>query len=91
MLRIAPVKANEARIVVPLWLSERIGSVTETAKPDAVRESLRRGGAKVGIRPNPHMLRHWFATTLLARGVPLIVVSRQMRHSDVATTLRTYA
>ena len=44
-----------------------------------------------GIRLNPQMLRHWYATTLLARGVPLIVVSRQLRHSDVATTLRTYA
>jgi integrase len=37
------------------------------------------------------MLRHWYATTLWARGVPLIVMSRPMGHDDVATTLRTYA
>ena len=91
VLRIAPVKTTEAEIVVPRWLSERVASLTETVKPDAVRGSLRRSGTKVGIRLNPHMLRHWYATTLLSRGVPLIVVSRQMRHSDVATTLRTYA
>ena len=58
------VKYQEAEIVVPEWLPKRVGSLTETVKPDAVRESLRRGGAKVGIRLDPHMLHHWYATTL---------------------------
>lgn len=89
--RIGPVKTSEADVVIPWWLAQRAATLDGWVKPDAVRESLRRGGQKVGIALNPHLLRHWYATTLLARGVPLIAVSRQMRHSDIATTLRTYA
>lgn len=89
--RLAAVKTNEASVVIPHWLSERVQTLDTTAKPDCVRESLRRGGQRVGISLNPHMLRHWYATTLIARGVPLNVVSQQMRHSDVAVTLRTYS
>lgn len=84
------VKTVEADIVIPRWLAERVESVTKTAKPDGVRESLRRAGRRVGIGLNPHQLRHWYATTALERGVPMMVVSRQLRHSDVATTLRVY-
>jgi integrase len=89
--RIAPVKTTEGAITIPYWLSERLSGVTETAKPDSVRESLRRAGIKVGIALNPHMLRHWYATTLLERGLPFSLVSKQMRHSDIAVTLRTYS
>lgn len=91
VLRLGPVKSSEADVVIPHWLTEVVASLQDTEKPDSVRESLRRGGKKVGINLNPHMLRHWYATTMLERGVPLMVVSKQMRHSDIATTLRTYA
>jgi integrase len=90
-LRVGPVKTGEADVVIPHWLTGVVLSIETTAKPDAVRESLRRAGLKVGIALNPHMLRHWYATTLLERGVPLNVVSEQMRHSDPAVTLRTYS
>jgi integrase len=66
-------------------------ALDETVKPDAVRESIRRAGKRVGVALNPHMLRHWYATTMLERGLPLALVSRQMRHSDIAVTLRTYS
>lgn len=89
--RIGPVKANEAEVVIPHWLARQVLTLTTTTKPDTVRESLRRAGLKVGIRLNPHMLRHACATMLLERGVPMLVVSGQLRHSDIATTLRTYA
>jgi integrase len=36
------------------------------------------------------MLRHWYATTMLERGLPLPLVQQQMRHSDISVTLRTY-
>jgi integrase len=90
-LRVGPVKTNVADVVIPHWLTTIVLTSNSTAKPDAVRESLRRAGAKVGIHLNPHLLRHWYATTLIARGVPLNVVCEQMRHSDVAVTLRTYS
>lgn len=89
--RIGPVKSTEGTVVIPHWLSERLADLDGTTRPDVVRESLRRAGGKVGIRLNPHMLRHWYATELLKRGAPLSLVSRQMRHSDIATTLRAYS
>lgn len=89
--RVGPVKATEGVVTIPDLLVPYINSLEGTAKPDSVRESLRRAGWKVGISLNPHMLRHWYATTLLERGVPLSLVSKQMRHSDVAVTLRAYS
>ncbi len=90
-IRIGPVKASEASVIVPHWLSERLDGYDRTDVPSRVRESLRRAGRKVGIHLNPHMLRHWYATTMIERGVPLSLVSKQMRHSDVAVTLRAYS
>lgn len=91
IVRITEVKVYGADIVVPHWLAEQIATVTETAKPDGVRESIRRAGARVGLKLKSSQLGHWYATTLLERGAPIALVSRQMRHSDVATTLRHYA
>lgn len=90
-VKVGPVKTSVGSVTLPPWLCERVEELTETVKPDSVRESLWRAGRKVGIRLNPHMLRHWCATELLARGVPLIAVAEHMRHADVAITLRTYA
>lgn len=89
--RLAPVKTSEATVVIPHFMTDLVLSIKDTTRPDAVRESLRRAGKKVGISLNPHMLRHFYATTLLARGVPFALVSKQMRHSDITTTLRTYS
>jgi integrase len=36
-------------------------------------------------------MRHSHATALLLSGVPVHVVSRRLGHSDVQTTLNTYA
>lgn len=88
VVRRGPVKISEAEIVIPRWLVPRVQGLDCTVKPDAVREGLRRAGAKVGIVLNPHQLRHFYATNLLAKGVPLTVVQRQMRHTNVASTLR---
>lgn len=90
-VRLGPVKAAEATITVPWWLTEIILTLDTTEKPSTVRESLRRAGRKVGINLNPHLLRHWYATAMLQRGLPLALVSRQMRHSDISVTLRTYS
>jgi integrase len=42
--------------------------------------------ADVGL----HAFRHGLATELVDASAPLSVVQRQLRHSDVATTLRIY-
>jgi integrase len=40
---------------------------------------------------SPHWFRHTHATALLLSGTPVHVVSRRLGHSDVQTTLNTYA
>lgn len=88
--KIGPFKSGVAEVVIPQFLTKVVLSLGTAAKPDGVRESLR--GRYQGRRePQPHMLRHWYATTMVKRGVPLSVVSEQMRHSDIATTPRTYS
>jgi integrase len=52
------------------------------------KEAQRITGGK-GI--NPHMLRHWYATDMIKRGINPEVVRRQMRHKKIETTMKVYA
>jgi integrase len=88
--KVVPVKTSEADIVIPWFLATRLQSVTETAKPDAVRESLLRAGKKVGIHLNPHQLRKFYITYLIRQGVAMELVRKQARHSDISVTLTHY-
>ena len=91
VLRVGPVKTNEAAVVVPHWLCPLIDALEGYDAPSRVRTSLWGAGQKIGLRLNPHQLRHWYCTTALARGIPVALVSKQMRHSDVSVTLRIYS
>lgn len=88
--RIMPVKTNEASIVIPELLFPVVDSLQTTDSPGRVRESLRRAGVKAGIELTPHMLRKWYCTHLITNGLPLELVRRQMRHSDISITLSHY-
>jgi integrase len=88
--RITATKTAAADVPVPLWLIPQIEALTEPVKADNLRESLRRAGARVGVPMNPHMLRHWSATTLLERGASLVTVSRVLRHSTIQQTAAVY-
>lgn len=87
-----PVKSESSVrvITVPEWLVSRVRSLETRDKPSIIRESLRRSGKRVGIDLTPHMLRHWWATEALSRGVDIKTVSLQLGHSDIAVTLRAY-
>jgi integrase len=87
---VAQVKSSETDVVIPAWLADQVRGLTGTVTPDAVRESLRRAGQKVGIKLNPHLLRHWCITTMIDRGLPLELVRQQARHSDLSITLGFY-
>ncbi len=79
-------------VVLPAWLCDRVrGMKPFRGSPGAVRESLRRNGAKLGIVLGPHMLRHNYATLLVRKGVNPEIARQQLRHSDLKTTLGYYA
>lgn len=53
-----------------------------------VWEMVRRRAAKAGIEKpvHPHMLRHTYASELLADGFTLLEVQKLLRHADIRTT-----
>jgi integrase len=91
------------KILLPDWLADevramkpdeswRIGKPTKDVTNSYFKLSKNKewiaktGGKKV----NPHMLRHWYATDMIRRGVNPEVVRRQMRHKNVSVTLKIY-
>jgi integrase len=63
----------------------------EPIHPDYPNHALRRLCEKAGIPPvRVHDLRHTYGSLLLARGVPLEVVSERLGHASYEITLRVY-
>jgi site-specific recombinase XerD len=56
--------------------------------PAAARAELRRTAASAGVRRRfaPHQLRHAHAVEMAREGVPLIIIQRQLGHSDLGIT-----
>jgi site-specific recombinase XerD len=54
----------------------------------AARTDLRRTAATAGVRRRfaPHQLRHAHAVEMAREGVPLIVIQRQLGHSNLGIT-----
>ena len=91
------------KILLPHWLAEEVqnmaldeywflGRTTKLVSHSCYKLSRSEkfrdmtGGKTV----NPHMLRHWYATDMIRRGVNPEVVRRQMRHKNVSVTLKIY-
>jgi integrase len=55
------------------------------------RAAVRRAGLEGQGRLSPHSLRHGFASLLIAEGLDVVFVSRQLGHANPNTTLSTYA
>jgi integrase len=89
--RLGPPKGQEGFVVLPHWLCPLVEQLTDTVVPSAVADNITRAGRKVGVKLNVHMLRHFYATESLARGMSIATVSKQLRHSTVAITWNTYA
>jgi integrase len=56
--------------------------------PAAARAELRRTAAAAGVRRRfaPHQLRHAHAIEMAREGIPLIVIQRQLGHSNLGIT-----
>jgi integrase len=92
------------RVRIPSWLVDEVRNMSQEdlwtyGKPtQRVTHScfkLSRGkewrDMTNGKKFNPHMLRHWYATDMIRRGINPEVVRRQMRHANVNVTLQIYA
>jgi integrase len=64
----------------------KIGMPTQLVSWACGNLSKRRGGKHI----NPHMLRHWFATDMIKRGVNPEIARRQLRHKNIETTMKIY-
>lgn len=77
-------------VVIPDWLAEQYDAHDFSLATNTVYIGIRRAGRRAGIEMRPHMLRHAFATNLVAAGATPEVLRRQMRHHDVSISLRYY-
>jgi integrase len=91
------------KILLPEWLADEVRQMTpdqywKIGKPtkDVTNSCIKLSRSKkwkelAGNKTvNPHMLRHWYATDMIKRGVNPEVVRRQMRHKNVSVTLKIY-
>lgn len=78
-----------------VWPGKQAGPMHDRSLARAVERACARGGLlhQADGRPlvTPHGLRHSCASIMLARGVPLIVVSRQLGHANPHITATIYA
>jgi integrase len=58
---------------------------------EGFRAAVKRAGLGASGRLSLHSLRHGFASLLIAEGLDVVFVSRQLGHSNPAVTLSTYA
>jgi integrase len=91
------------KILLPGWLADevramepneywKIGMTTKMVSNSCYKLSKGKEWKEMteGKSVNPHMLRHWYATDMIRRGVNPEVVRRQMRHKNVSVTLKIY-
>jgi len=91
------------KILLPSWLAAEVrnmtsdqlwelGKTTKVVTNSCYKLSHGEKFKKMtgGKTVNPHMLRHWYATDMIRRGVNPEVVRRQMRHKNVSVTLKIY-
>lgn len=91
------------RVLLPDWLVTEVrnmkpeqlwkkGMTTKLVTGSAYKISRMKSSVELtgGIHLNPHLLRHWFATDMIRRGINPEIVRRQMRHKKIETTMKVY-
>lgn len=82
-------------VIIPNWLADEIHGTSGDLFPEGkgslvVTHACRNQSDRTGKQMNPHLLRHWYCTTLINNGANPEIVRRQMRHANLNTTMRTY-
>jgi integrase len=85
------------KVLIPEWLADEVremkkdeywqlGMPTQLVSWACGNLSKRRSKKHI----NPHMLRHWFATDMIRRGINPEIARRQLRHKNIETTMKIY-
>lgn len=85
------------KVLIPEWLAMEVremkkneywqlGMPTQLVSWACGNLSKRRSKKHI----NPHMLRHWFATDMIRRGINPEIARRQLRHKNIETTMKIY-
>lgn len=100
-VRDIPISDEVAKLLAGMLEGRSVGRfdrvlVTREGRPVngrsiSVGVVVARRRAGVGEHVHFHGLRHFFASSLLQRGVPLTTVAGVLGHENVATTAKTYA
>src|ERR1700690_3792242 len=59
----------------------------QAVKKDLIRSRLKDAGRRVGVKVNPHRLRHTCATQLLNAGCPVTSIQRLLGHKKISSTM----
>ena len=85
------------KVLIPEWVAQMILSMKKEdywkkgMPTKLVTNACQSLGHTQKVSINPHMLRHWFATDMVHRGIPVNVIMKQMRHKSINTTMQVYA
>jgi len=84
--RIKEPKSGTGRVLIPEWLYDYLkGADYPEILPNSLFKWMKRRGL------TPHQLRHYYATFLVRKTANPELVRRQLRHSNLSTTLSIYA
>ena len=78
-------KSGQGRVFIPQWLYDALQGFDH---PDILPNSLYKWMRRRGLQP--HGLRHFYCTTLVRSVSNVEMARRQMRHSNLQTTLGIY-
>lgn len=91
------------KVLIPEWLADEVramkaediwkkGMTTKLVSGSTYKISHMKSSRELTGNKflNPHLLRHWFATDMIRRGVNPEIVRRQMRHKKIETTMKVY-
>ncbi len=59
----------------------------QAVKKDLIRSRIKDAGRRVGVKVNPHRLRHTTATQLLNAGCPITSIQRLLGHKKISSTM----